>query len=82
MKNIEPIQYTNEPVLATQLLVVSVNDDLTSQCSFDWKLFDVNDTLVDNGILVCTGTDYSNWSGDNNYPYLFVVSQLNLTIVT
>ena len=80
MKQIEPIQYTTEGNEATQLLVTSINDDLLTFCNFDWKLFDTAGSLVDNGLLLCTGTDYSNWNGDNIYPYIFVANNLAKSI--
>ena len=83
MKQIESIQYTTDGNEATQLLVTSVNDDLINSCSFDWKLFDATGSLVNNGLLLCTGTDYTNWNGDNVYPYIFVANNLDkpLTLI-
>jgi len=81
MRQIEPIQNTTDGNLATQLLVTIVTDDLLSFCSFDWKLFDDNGTLVNNGLLSCFGEDYSNWNGNNDYPYSFVATAKNLTLL-
>ena len=83
MKQIKPIQDTTEGNEATQLLVVSVNDDLLTFCNFDWKLFDTAGSLVDNGLLLCTGADYTNWSGNNEFPYKYVAANITkpLTII-
>jgi hypothetical protein len=80
IKQIKPIQYTEEGNLATQLQVTLVYDDLNTSCSFDWKLFDDNGTLVNNGIINCFGNDYLSWSGDNNFPYTFVSNNLSKPI--
>ena len=80
MKQIQPIQFTNEGNMATQLNVILINDNLIDSCNFNWQLFDVNGTLVDTGILLCNSIDYTNWNGDNNYPYTFVYTQLGLVL--
>ena len=82
MTQITPVQYTTNGNMATQLMVTSVSDNLIDTCNFDWKLFDNNGALVDNGLLLCTGTDYSVWQGDNTYPYTFTAGRLGLTITT
>ena len=81
MKQIQPMQLTSEPLIATQLLIQSVNDDLATSCRFEWKLFTEDGTYVNNGTIDCVGEDYTNWQGDNNYPYVFVANFLNLTII-
>jgi len=81
MQQIQPIQQTNFSGLATQLSVASINDNLIDTSSFDWKLFDINGVLVNNGTILCTGIDYSSWNGDNTYPYTFISIQLGLTLI-
>jgi hypothetical protein len=83
MKQIQPIDYNGNGVIATQLKVQSVNDDLATQCTFCWYLFDDNGTPVDNGSVQCMGADYTAWSGDNNYPYTFVAANIGkvLTLI-
>jgi hypothetical protein len=80
MITIQPIQFTDNSNKATQLQVTSVNDDLSTSCIFNWVLYDTAGACVDNGTVSCTGVDYTNWSGDNMYPYQFVAGKLNLVI--
>jgi hypothetical protein len=57
------------------------NDDLETQAEFNWFLFTEDDTYVNNGILVCDGEIYQNWTGDSDFAYSFVAEHKNLTII-
>ena len=84
MQQIQPIAYTSQGNLATQLSVTSISDNLTTSCLFNWQLFDSNGMFVDMGTITCSGTDYANWSGNNMFPYQFVAANLiqPLTLIT
>lgn len=73
MRNITPIQFTNEPILATKLdvTVSHVTDALTSFANFSWSLHSDDGELVNNGVTVCDGDNYTSWDGNENYPYEF-----------
>jgi len=81
MRNITPIQYTSEPVIAEVLKVVIVEDNLSSFARFGWWLFTAEMNFVDTGILRCEGEDYTSWDGNNQYPYIFVANQLGLQLI-
>lgn len=81
MKNITPIQFTSEEVMSEVLKVTIIEDDLSTYAKFSWWLFTAEMAYVDTGIVRCEDVDYTNWSGDNNYPYTFVANVLNLTLV-
>ncbi len=81
MKQITPIQYTNEEILAEHIKVIIIEDDLETFARFAWWMFSADMTLVDDGIVRCEGTDYSTWTGHNEFPYTFVADTLGLEII-
>ena len=38
-----------------------------------------NNTLLDNRMLLLTGSDYTNWADDDNYIITYVLNALGLT---
>jgi hypothetical protein len=83
-----------DPSDCTALGVRIFNDNLMTECNIYWELYysvvtpgvdggDPTTTWVTstNGNLVISGTDYTNWNGNNEYPFTFTAAQLNLTIV-
>lgn len=81
MKQIEPNKNTNEDIMATQLKVTIIEDDLEIQAFFNWYLFTDTGEVVNNGITMCNNEDYTNWDGNSDFPYNFVASLLGLTII-
>ena len=79
MIQIKPTQIVDEKNLATQLSVFSSEDNLSTNCSFIWMLYDEKGEYVNNGVIECTGTDYASLNGDNKFPYNFVCNKLSLT---
>jgi hypothetical protein len=82
MKNITPIQFTNSSTLATMVRVTSIDDDFLTYARFSWWLFGENGCNVDTGIINCDGEDYLEWTGDNEFPYIFVAERLGLELIT
>jgi len=84
MRQIEPIQYTTDGNEATQLEVNIVQDNLIDSCYLEWKLYDINNQLVNNGMIFCgnytynidnsTSTDYTDVKND---PYNFAANNLS-----
>jgi hypothetical protein len=81
MRQIKPVQFTNEQILAEYLKVVIIEDDLTSFARFAFILFTSEMVTVDSGIVRCEGTDYTDWDGNNEFPYIYVASQINIELI-
>jgi hypothetical protein len=84
MRNIQPIDYTGNGIMSTQLKVSILNDDLESSCNFEWKLFSDAGACTDKGIIICSGNDYLGWNGNNDFPYTYVATNIyhTLTIIS
>jgi len=72
----------NDATEATRLYVALQNDNLQTECTFLYVLRDSKNKALGSGTVKMSGTDYSNWSGDNSTPYTYVASKINVTIVT
>jgi len=86
MKQIQPVSiwFNGEMVIATLYNMVSINDNLSTQCSFYYQLFVNPNFQVANGNLTMTGADYTTYSSStdsNEYAYQWGATQLNLTLV-
>jgi len=85
-KNIEPIKAKFTDIQDSNYLVVHIAfDNLTDHCSLYWEMATVdgdNYSMNDSGNVVIKGSDYTNWNGNNEYPYTFTADQLGLTIIT
>ena len=83
MKQIQPIQYTNGPLIATQLLVTGGADDYATTRTYVWALFTADGQAVDAGTIDETGPTYTPLLTDLNYPYTYVAANLAkpLTII-
>lgn len=81
MKQIQPIQQTNQGNEATQIIVTILNDNGIDFCYFQWYLYDINGLYVNNGMIFCGYEDYTNWNHDDIYPYTFVANILSITLV-
>lgn len=79
---IEPIQPRFTDTEQCVYLTVSITDDnLTNGCVFRYTLYTETYRAVFTRTIAMTGEDYTNWSGDNQTPYTYVCTQLNLTPV-
>lgn len=69
----------------TTLAVTGVRDNFLDTAIVLWNLmiYTNNGWLSsDNGTINIIGTEYSEWGGDNETPFLLVASQLGLTIAS
>jgi len=87
MKNIQPITIwkNGQQLTASVLDAIIINDNLSSSCTFYWKLKEdlddeVGQTLAD-GNATMTGEYYDNWDGSNDYAFDYIAEQINVTIL-
>jgi hypothetical protein len=82
MKTIEkiPTWVKGQSVTATIFNLRPIGGELFQSASFYYALLDDNKTLVAEGNLSLSGEDYQEWGDDDNYPYDWAASQLNLVI--
>lgn len=99
MKAIQPVNiwFNGQQIQASDLIVNSSNDNLSSCANFDYALVayinnpmtgsetppQVIETLT-KGTLVMNGVDYIDWNNTpdiNEAAYVWVADQLNLTLV-
>jgi hypothetical protein len=86
MKEIQPvgIWYNGAIIQATIFNLTSVNDNLSTEATFLYQLFSVDNIQLTNGNITMDGTDYSNYSSNptsNDYAYQWGAAKLNLTLV-
>jgi len=86
MKNIQPITIwkDGETKQANILKMYISYDNLVSNATFQYQLCDEQLTILSEGSIQISDTDYLNWgsSGDsNNEAYIYGASVLNLTII-
>ena len=73
---------TGTDITATQLAVIIEQDDLSTKCQVVFQLFQADGTpVLDAEHCTIDGTDYSDWNGDNNYPYTYVANRYGLVLV-
>jgi hypothetical protein len=82
MKTIEkiPTWVKGQSVTATIFNLRPIGGELFQSASFYYALLDDNKTLVAEGNISLSGEDYQEWGDDDNYPYDWAASQLNLVI--
>lgn len=79
---IEPIKSRFTDTEDCIYLTVSIIDDnLTNGCVFRYTLYTSSFNKVFSRTIAMTGDDYMNWVGDNDTPYIYVGSALNLIII-
>jgi hypothetical protein len=86
MKEIQPvgIWYNGAIIQATIFNLTSVNDNLSTEATFLYQLFSVDNIQLTNGNITMDGTDYANYSSNttsNDYAYQWGAQKLNLTLV-
>jgi hypothetical protein len=88
---IQPIQIWNngQTVQATNLNVIIINDNLKDTAVLYWQLLNASEQeeetvttlLLTDGNFSIDGDNYTNWDGNNLYPYQFVAENLNITLL-
>ena len=92
---IEPLKVKfTDTVMAEALFVSSAYDDFYSTCTLRYKLgtlvpnFDVDGNLTNHTSQMLytdtetvIGSDYTNWDGNNEFPFEYIINKLNLTQV-
>ena len=87
MKQIEPIQYTTEGSEATQLEASYINDNGVDSCYIEWRLYDINNLLVNNGLLFCgdstdiDGSQIKNYTDCKKDMYNFLSNNLSKPLI-
>lgn len=86
MKQIQPVSiwYNGQVENATIFNMYSLNDNLSSQCTFYYQLFNATNIQLSEGNLTLTDADYITYSTStsaNEYAYQWGATQLNLTLV-
>jgi hypothetical protein len=94
MKQIQPITtWSNgQQVQANTLMMYSINDDLSTNATFYYKILaaitdidgNITTTRVAEGNLSIDGADYEAWGANddiNEAAYIWAAQQLNLTLV-
>ena len=92
MKDIQPIQIWKNGAIKTAsvLNATIINDNLSSSCTFYWQLKEA-ESVVDeqpiaveilaDGNVTMSGDDYDNWDGSNDYAFVYIANQINVTII-
>jgi hypothetical protein len=86
MVNIQPITIwiNGQNLIATQLDLISVNDNLYNTCLFQYFLLDVEGIQITTGNITMIEPDYSQYStspDSNNFAYEWGATTLGLTII-
>lgn len=83
-----------DPTQSTELAVKVIYDNLLDTCNLVWTLmYPITVTNPDSsttttyssstsGHVLISGTDYTNWDGDNDYPFTYTATQLGLIITS
>jgi hypothetical protein len=86
MVNIQPITIwvNGQNLTATQLDLISINDNLSNSCLFQYFLLDANSIQLITGNITMIEPDYSEYTtspDSNNFAYEWGASTLGLTII-
>jgi len=86
MVNIQPVSIwiNGEIKIATSLDLISINDNLSNSCLFQYFLFDAyaDGLQLSTGNITMIGQDYIDYSSNpdsNAYAYTWACTTLNLT---
>lgn len=83
-RSIQPVEVSwNSQVMytLTSLNVNIITDDLSSMCALYFTVLDSDGNMRKQGNYYIQGEDYTNWDGNNDYPYQYVATQENLTLI-
>ena len=81
MKAIQSIHLKRNAPNATLITVQIIFDNLNNMCNTYWVLLSEDKIQIDSGNLTIKDDDYTNWDGNNDYPYQFVANELGVTII-
>lgn len=76
-----PVQWIRGMADARQITVLISFDDLKTGATFQVGLYDENKNQIATTNVLCTGTDYSGWDGNNKFPVTYSADQLDLTLI-
>lgn len=71
----------NDAVEASYLQVKIADDNLKDYARLSWALINATGIVYLTGDEYINGTDYTDWGGDNNFPFTFCAAKLNVTLV-
>lgn len=69
---------------ATQLICISINDNLDNSATFYYQLLDIDNIQLADGNTVMDGVDYENWDNAtdiNLAAYQWNAQKLGLTLI-
>ena len=58
------------------------NINLFTNATLNVRLFDSNNNAVSAFPMILSGTDYTNWGGDDMYIYQYVADKMGYTLLT
>lgn len=87
MVNIQPVNIwiNGEIKIAVTLDLISINDNLSNSCLFQYFLFDADGIQLITGNITMIGQDYIDYSSSsdsNAYAYTWACTTLNLTQIS
>lgn len=62
--------------------VYVTNINLFANATLNVRLFDSNNIAVSAFPMILSGTDYTNWGGDDMYIYQYVADKMGYTLLT
>jgi len=71
----------NDTVNVDHLGVNIKNDNLSSSATFYWALMDSTGLIHIDGYTTIINSDYTNWNGNNIFPFSFIGKKLNLVFI-
>jgi hypothetical protein len=83
MKKINPFQFWNngKTVTATLLELHSNFDNLIDSAIFYYSLHSEDGSKLVDGNINMSGTDYSSWTGNNDYAFTWAAAYLGITLI-
>ena len=67
--------------MAYWLHVAIEDDNLMSYCKYHWVLFSEDMTSLKMGDVICQGEDYTNWDGNNEFPFTYVANEIEIAVI-
>lgn len=83
---IVPIKARFTDTVDSNILSLSISDNLTNSTTITYSLFNQDietstSVFLFSGIIVMSGSDYLNWTGDNDILFTYTLTKLGLTSV-
>lgn len=79
--DIVPIRATFIDTSDCTRLYVSIRDNLSCEAHASWHLGCEDSTFHASGWCIIDDGPYTEWSGDNQFPFIFVANSIGLTII-